>query len=269
MTHRQTSVRSLRSTGRRLLVPAALVLSVFALGGCKLPTFGQFNGATTQAQTENKLWSQLVILGIGVGLIVFVLILWAAVRYRRSSKNSEIPKQFSENVPLEIFYTIIPCILVGLIFWGTVVAENTVDTVVAHPAEIVNVTAYRWGWRFSYASSNGVSQHVMVQTSATPALYAKPATSSEYPQLMLPSNSTVRIVLQSVDVIHGFYIPAFEFSRYAQPGVINTFDFTTTSTGNFRGQCNEYCGLYHAEMLFSVKVVSPATFTSWLTSHAS
>jgi cytochrome c oxidase subunit 2 len=256
-----------KSTGRRIAVPFVLVLTAFALGGCELPTFGGFRGATTQAKTESTLWSQMVILGIGVAMIVLVLILWSAFRYRR--RDERMPRQFSENIPLEIIYTVIPCILVGIIFWATVVGENSIDAVSSHPAEIVNVTAYRWGWRFSYNSSTGVSQNVLVQTSSEPKVFPQSALSSLYPQMVIPAHSTIRIVLQSVDVIHGFYIPAFNFSRYAQPGVINTFDFTTTSTGKFKGQCSQYCGLYHSEMLFGVRVVPQATFSQWLASHKS
>ena len=255
-----------RGVTRRVLVLPVLVFTAFALGGCQLPTFGGFRGATTQAKTESTLWSQMVILGVGVSAIVFVLIVWAVFRYRRRDEN-HIPRQFSENTLLEIVYTLIPCVLVGVIFYATVIAENQIDAVVGKPAEIINVTAYRWGWSFSYASSTGVSQNVLVQTAAEPKALAQSALSSEYPQLVLPAHQTVRIVLQSTDVIHGFYIPAFNFSRYAQPGVVNTFDFTTLGTGIYRGQCAQYCGLYHAEMLFSVQVVPQGTFADWLKSH--
>lgn len=230
-----------------------------------MPTFGAFRGATTQGQTEFKLWTFLATMGIIVAIIVWGLIFWSIIRYRR--RDDRIPKQFHQNIPIEVVYTLIPVVLVGVIFWGTVVAENRIDAVSKHPAEIINVTAYRWGWRFAYANSAGASQNVLVQTTGHPTLKVYAATSPAYPQLVLPAHATVRIVLRSVDVIHGFYVPAFNFSRYAQPGWTNIFDFTTTSTGTFRGQCSQYCGLYHSEMLFSVKVVPQSTFASWLTSH--
>jgi cytochrome c oxidase subunit 2 len=207
----------------------------------------------------------MVILGLVVAIFVWLLIFWAIIRYRR--RDDHIPRQFHENIPIEVIYTVIPLVLVGVIFYGTVIAENKIDAVSSKPTVIINVTGFRWGWRFSYADSTGTSQHVLVQTAAEPKLLAQPATSSQYPQLVLPVNSTVRIVLQSSDVVHGFYIPEFNFSRYAQPGVINTFDFTTTNVGVFRGQCSQYCGLYHAEMLFNVKVESQSEFSQWLTSN--
>jgi cytochrome c oxidase subunit 2 len=105
---------------------------------------------------------------------------------------------------------------------------------------------------------------VVVATTAEPKQLAQSATSKAYPQLVLPEGATIRINLDSNDVIHGFYVPAFNFSRYAQPGYTNTFDFTTTTTGIFPAQCSQYCGLYHAEMIFSVKVESSADFANWL-----
>jgi cytochrome c oxidase subunit 2 len=129
------------------------------------------------------------------------------------------------------------------------------------------VLAYRWGWQFTYANGSNQGQGVVVRTSAQPQYYAYPATSKQYPQMVLPLGETVRIVLTSNDVIHGFYVPAFNFSRYAQPGIVNQFDFTPTTTGVFRGQCTQYCGLYHSEMLFSVRVVSTATFGKWLSAE--
>ena len=70
--------------------------------------------------------------------------------------------------------------------------------------------------------------------------------------------------LRSRDTVHGFYVPEFNFSRYAQPGVLNQFDFTVAHAGVYRAQCTQFCGLYHADMLFSVKVVPPAQFQAWL-----
>jgi cytochrome c oxidase subunit 2 len=73
----------------------------------------------------------------------------------------------------------------------------------------------------------------------------------------------------SADVVHTFYVPAFNFGRQALPGVTNHFDFTPVKTGVFAGHCATYCGLYHSEMLFSVAVVSPNAFGSWLKAQSS
>ncbi len=247
---------------RRLAMPFLLLGGAIVLAGCNAPSFGAFRGATVQGHDTFKLWSGMMIAGLVVAAIVWGLIFWAVFRYRR--RDETIPRQFHSNVLLEIIYTGLPVIIVGTIFYFTVLTENNVDALAKRPAEIVHVTAYRWGWRFNYYSGSNQTQNVLIATKGQPQAVALPATSSVYPQLVLPDHSTVEIYLTSVDVVHEFWVPAFDFGRYAQPGHPNTWDFTTTTTGTFRGQCAEYCGLYHAEMLFTVKVEPKATFQRWL-----
>lgn len=252
-----------RSRLRKAAVPLSIVGGAIVLGGCSAPTFGAFRGATVQGHDEFKLWVGFVFAGLAMTALVWGLIFWTTIRHRRRGSDA-IPRQFHENVPLEILYTALPVVIVGVLFYFTVVTENKVDAISATPAEVVHVLGYRWGWSFNYDSGANRSQGVQIATAAQPKLLAQPATSKEYPQLVLPVGETVRIVLTSADVVHGFYIPAFNFSRYAQPGVTNVFDFTPTAVGVYRGQCSEYCGLYHAEMLFSVRVVSKSAFSHWL-----
>lgn len=253
-----------RLTWRRLRVPLLLLTGALLLGGCDEPTFGAFRGATVQGHDEFKLWFWTVVAGLVVAIIVWVLIFWSIFRYRRRKGNDGIPRQFHNNFRLEVFYTTVPIIIVAVLFYFTVVTENEMDAISNHPNEVVHVLAYRWGWRFTYDNGSEQSQGVTVETSAQPVLLAQAATSKQYPQMVLPRGETVRIVLTTNDVIHGFYVPEFNFSRYAQSGIVNTFDFTPTVAGVFRGQCTQYCGLYHSEMLFSVRVVSPAQFATWL-----
>lgn len=248
---------------RKASVPVLLLAGALVLGGCKVPTFGAFRGATTQGHAEFKLWVGLFIAGLVVAIIVWGLIFWTVAAYRRKQAD-EIPRQFHANIPLEIIYTVIPVIIVAVIFYFTVVTENQVDAVSRHPVEQVHVLAYRWGWQFRYYNGQGRYEGVQIRTSAEPKVLAQPATSSQYPQMVIPDGQTVRIVLNSADVVHELYVPAFNFGRYALPGVTNVFDFTPTKEGVYRGQCAEYCGLYHSEMLFSVRVVSPSAFSQWI-----
>lgn len=246
-------------------MPLGLLGGALLLGGCNAPSFGAFRGATVQGHDIFRLWSGMLIAGWVVAAIVWGLTFWSIIRYRRR-RADHIPRQFHANVPIEIVYTALPILLVTAIFYFTVVTENAVDAY-HHPAEIVNVTAYRWGWRFAYASGSGQDQHVLIQTSGAPTSYPLPATAPNYPQMVLPDHSTVLIQLRSKDVVHEFFVPAFDFGRFAQPGHMNSWDFTTTTDGTFRGQCAEYCGLYHAEMLFTVKVEPMKQFQHWLAIH--
>jgi cytochrome c oxidase subunit II len=248
---------------RRVAVPVGLVLGALVLGGCKIPTFGAFRGVTVQGHDEFKLWFGMVIAGLVVAIIVWALIFWSIAFYRKKKGDETPPKQFQNHLPLEVIYTTIPIIIVGVIFYFTVLTENEIDAT-PHPSEIVHVLAFRWGWQFTYANSDNVLQNVVVRTSAEPKLLAQSPKSSQYPQMVLPIGERTEIVLTSNDVVHSFYVPQFNFSRQAIPGITNRFEFTPTRIGVYDGQCNTYCGLYHSEMLFSVRVVTKAAFASWL-----
>jgi cytochrome c oxidase subunit 2 len=226
------------------LLPLA-ILAPLALAGCEVPRFGAFKGATSQGQDALKLWQGFFIAGLIVGGVVLLLIIWAAVRYR--GRHDRVPRQTQYRPLIEIVYTIMPIVIVIGLFVFTVITENEVDAVPRSQVTI-DVTAFQWGWQFYYPATGKV---VVGETRETP-------------QMVLPVNQAVTIHLESADVVHGFYIPEFNFSRYAQPGVLNTFNFNALHTGTYRAQCTQLCGLYHSLMFFSVKVVPGATFTSWV-----
>lgn len=220
---------------------AALVLT-----GCQLPSFGAYRGATTQGHDAFKLWQGFFIAGAVVFLIVFFLILWAVLRYRR--RTDAIPAQTQYHTFFEITYTVVPVLIVIVLFIFTFVTENEVDGLSSSDPLTVNVTAFQWGWEFQYP---GYDVKVL-------------GVEKEDPAMVLPANQTVHIFLRSRDVIHGFYVPQFNFSRYALPGVTNQFDLNVLHPGTYRGQCTQFCGLYHSLMLFQVKAVTTAQFKAWI-----
>ncbi len=245
--------------GRRRWLTAAVVGAPLLLAGCTYPDDGASSGATTQGHDTFKLWSGMMTTGIIIGAIVALLIIWSVFRYRR--RSDEMPVQFHENVPLEIVYTVLPIIIVGVLFFFTVLTENNVDatqpinattTADGRPVVDITVTAFQWGWRFDYP---GLNVGVAGETTNGP--------NDHGPQMVVPAGETVQITLLSDDVIHGFYVRDFNFSRYAQPGVVNTFDLDVASIGTYDGQCTQFCGLYHSEMLFSVRAVAPTAFEGW------
>jgi cytochrome c oxidase subunit II len=251
--------RQARPSRRRWAVGAA-VAAPLLLAGCDFyPSYGASKGATTQGNQTFRLYSGMMTTGIIVGGLVGLLILWTVFRYRR--RSDEMPRQFHENLAFEILYTTIPIIIVGVLFYFTVLTENNVDATVPAVAQVtstgnpvvdIKVTAFQWGWQFNYPRS-GVS--VIGETLDGP--------NHRGPQMVVPVGETVQITLVSDDVIHGFYVRDFNFSRYALPGVVNVFDLTVTKAGTYYGQCTQICGLYHSEMVFQVKAVSPSAFRAW------
>ncbi|MFN2528019.1 MAG: cytochrome c oxidase subunit II [Candidatus Baltobacteraceae bacterium] len=205
--------------------------------------------ATSQGQTMLGDWQIFFYTALAIAAIVVFLILLPLWVWRR--RSADYPPQFKQNPPLEITYTIIPILIVGVLFYFSLVKEWSVEAQTAHPDAVVNVTAYRWSWRFEYP-------HDHVTISGTP---------QTPPQFALPLAKTTRIVLTSADVNHAFWIPNFLFKRDAIPGFVNTFDLTPTRAGVYRGLCAEFCGLDHTMMTFTVRVLPFAQYRQWLESH--
>ena len=181
-----------------------VLAAALVFGGCKLPSFGFYPGATTQGRTTFHLWQGFFIAGLIVGGFVLLLILWAVFKYRRTSED--IPKQTQYHTVLEISYTVVPILIVLVLFVFTVLAENKVDATPANPGATLSVNAFQWGWEFDYPG--GVK--VIGQT-------------TQAPTMIIPAGTDVQITLQSLDVLHGFYVPQFNFSRYASPGYKTIF----------------------------------------------
>jgi cytochrome c oxidase subunit 2 len=234
-----------KSRVRRRLAAVAVLLGGLLLTGCQLPTFGAYKGATSQAQSTFKLWQGFFIAGLIVGGFVFLLILYVVFRYRK--RSDDMPRQTQYHTLTEILYTVLPILTVLGLFVATVITENNVDAISPNPDTTIHVYAFQWGWEFQY--SNGVK--VIGQT-------------TDAPTMVVPSNVTVELYLRSYDVLHGFYVPEFNFSRYASPGYWTSFNINVLHNGVYRGQCTQLCGLYHSLMFFNVRAVSPAAYQTWL-----
>ncbi len=258
-----------RPRSRRHALILAMALPVI-LGGCQVPAFDAYRGSTTQAQSEFKLWVGTFIAAIVVGVIVAALILFSVIRYRR--RSDAMPKQFQYHFALEVIYTLIPLIIVLVLFAFTVVTENNVDALPANPALKVKVTAFQWGWRFQYSGT-----HVDITGKLTEdpdpiginGGQCAPSAACLGPGLVLPVGQNVQVTLVSNDVVHGFYVPAFNFSRYALPGVTNQFAMDIKAQGIYRAQCTQLCGLYHSLMYFHVVALPAAQFHQWLAQNNS
>jgi cytochrome c oxidase subunit II len=230
--------------------------SVLLLSGCSNAVS---RGFLPKAVTENgkrvtDLWEGSWIAALGVGVIVWGLILWCVVAYRRHQDDPEFPEQLRYNVPIEILYTVIPLFMIGVLFYFTARDETALLSTSVKPDMVVNVVGKQWSWDFNY-------QTQQVYEAGTQAeLTGKPLPENSLPTLYLPVDKRVEFVLTSRDVIHSFWVPAFLQKLDMIPGKVNRFQVVPTTEGTFAGKCAELCGAYHSAMLFQVKVVSQTDF---------
>ena len=174
---------------------------------------------------------------------------------RYKTKHNEMPPQNRYNLPMEIFYTIAPFIIIGVLFYYTILAQNNVLAKVAEPETTIDVVGQKWSWTFNYKEADNPAVGSDVYEAGT---------INKTPTLYLPVNKAVRFNLSSPDVIHSFWIPAFYQKMDVVPGRHNSFDATPNREGHFYGKCAELCGTYHSAMLFNVQVVSEDEYHTYL-----
>jgi cytochrome c oxidase subunit II len=238
--------------GRPVLTISACVTAVLFVGACS-GSFGMPRGASEQAQETFQNWQIFFITAIPVAGIVYVLIAWSIVRYRRrrSDPPDALGSQRTENLPAEVVYTAVPVMIVVALFVLAIRTDDRVTAISPDPDLVVHVEAFAWGWRFTYPDG---------ETVVSPPS----GEDAEWPVMVLPHGETTRISLTSNDTIHAFWVPEFLYKHDAIPGRTFEFDVTPTEMGTFQGHCAEFCGLNHAYMNFEVQVVSRQDFDSWL-----
>jgi len=263
--HEDTPVRTATpaSSGRRrgLRLAGLATVSAVALAGCQ----GQVsNGFMPQAISDSgervtDLWVGSWIAVLAVGVITWGLMLYAAVRFRRRKGDDTLPVQLRYNVPVELLYTIIPVFMVAVFFYYTARDEAALTDNSKTPDVTISVVAKQWSWDFNYVDSD------VYETGVHTQLTGEEGTREQMPVLYLPVNQRVQFVLNSRDVIHSFWVPAFMTKLDMIPGKTNRLQIVPTQTGEFQGKCAELCGAYHSEMLFMVKVVSQEEYDQQMT----
>ncbi|MCW2857183.1 MAG: cytochrome c oxidase subunit 2 [Marmoricola sp.] len=239
--------------------------ALLVLSGCSADDRAQIKRlampipSSKEAHSMYDLWRWSWLAAMVTGVIVWGLIAYVVIKYRRKSE-SEIPVQTRYNLPIEIFYTVAPVMMVIVFFFFTVQAQDHVlhapkDLTAANAQADLNVTVVgqQWSWTFNYAKgSDALGGDVLWESGTT----------AHAPTLWLVKDRSVSFDLFSPDVIHSFWVPAFLFKMDVVPGrqAQNHFTLTPDRYGTFEGRCAELCGVYHSRMLFNVKVTTQAEF---------
>jgi cytochrome c oxidase subunit 2 len=240
---------------------SASVFTILAvvLAGCTqqsmlgwLPTE---RGLTNQVDRVIDLWVVSWVVLLIVGVVTWILIIWAAVVYRRRKGQTGLPVQLRYNMPIETFYTVVPLILVLGFFAFTARDQVAIEAPLADPDVSIEVYGKRWAWDFNYLSENVYSAGIQAQEIPGGGI-----DNALLPKLYLPVNKSVEIKIESRDVIHSFWVIDFLYKKDMIPARTNYWYFVPQQEGVFRGKCAELCGEYHSLMLFEVHVVSEAEY---------
>jgi cytochrome c oxidase subunit 2 len=197
-------------------------------------------------QQYHRLFDVYVPIAVGVFLVILVLVAGAVVIFRR--RPPERAARWHEHNLLEGTYAVLLACLAAFLLYLTFTAEHKVDTVSnrERPAVVIDVAGSKWEWTFNYPAY-GIS--------------VRSGTVGRQP-LVVPAGEAVRFNLTSLDVIHSFWIPALRYKHDAIPGSVQLTTLTF-SRGVFPGQCAEFCGLRHSDMIFTAYAVSPSAFIAW------
>ena len=243
----------MRGLTKKTLLSSGILASSL-LAGCsnqEISGIGFSSDASSVNQQSHDLWQGAWIAAAIVGALTMALILWPAIFHRK--KDDQFPKQTQYNVPAEIAYTVIPFIIIAVLFAFTARAESKIVKVsppTSTNVHDITVNGIQWSWQFTYKEAG--EKATVTGTPAQP------------PVLYMPLGEKVRFTITASDVVHGFWIPAFMIQIQNLPGVTNKLEFTANKLGEFPGRCNILCGRQHSQMLFTVKVVTPAEYDSYL-----
>ncbi len=235
---------------------AAITASV-SVSGCSMKSedisgMGYPKGVSSVNDISLSLWQGSWIAAAVVGVFTLILIIWPAIFHRAKSGKPEFPKQTQYSIPVEILYTVIPFIIVAVLFYYTAVKQEKIVDLKTPAQHEINVEGIQWSWQFGYPEAG--PKAVVTGTPELP------------PTLYLPLGESVRFKITSNDVVHGFWIPAFMIQMQNLPDKTNYLQFTAQELGEFPGRCNILCGRNHTQMIFKVKVVTPEQYDNYLAS---
>jgi len=254
-----------KSVQVRRLVAATLLIAVLALlVGCGAVDDPQ-NTFAAEGDVARKQRDLLIIWVLGPAAVIFVvmqaLLIYALIRFRRK-KGRELPRQVHGNNRLEIAWTIAPAILLLIITVPTVVGIIDLGRDAADDALRVRVVGQQFSWTFQYPDLTDAEGNPLTVI-GLPGEVGKPSTGRPA-ELHIPVDREIGVTLESVDVIHSFWVPKLAGKLDVIPGRTNRMWFNATKVGSYSGQCAEFCGFQHADMRLIVVAESEEDFEAWV-----
>jgi len=196
---------------------------------------------------------------IAISVFVLFLMLYACVRFRASANPN--PSKRTHNVTVEILWTLIPCLILIVMAVPSFKILYKQDTI---PKADLTIKAigYQWYWGYEYPDENIIFDSYMVEEKDLRA--DQPRLLAVDNEVVVPVNKVIKVLITANDVLHAWALPSFGVKRDAVPGRINETWFKAEKEGTYYGQCSELCGIKHAFMPITVKVVSEEDYQEWL-----
>jgi cytochrome c oxidase subunit 2 len=256
----------------RWLLPVLFGLCLLLIAGCSVGNSSILDPQGPVALQESDLFWFILIVATIVFVLVESVLIYSVVRFRAKPDSPE-PRQIHGNTKLEIWWTIVPSLILFLVLGLTVRTLFSIQ----EPADTghtmyVNVYGHQWWWEFRYFNNE---TDALNNASANP-VHANPTQDSPKPlvvtadQLVVPLGTTVHLNLISDNVIHSFWIPQLTGKTDVIPGHTNHMWFEASALGEYQGACAEFCGDQHAHMRFDVVVKNMSganSFNNWMTAE--
>ena len=221
-----------------------------------------FQDSASQSMTEIVSFHNNILLPVIIAISVFVLFLMIYVCIRfRASKNPN-PSKTTHNVAVEVLWTLIPCLILIVMAVPSFKILYKQDTI---PKADVTVKAvgYQWYWGYEYPDENIIFESYMIKEDELKDNQPRLLTVDN--EVVVPVNKVVKVLITANDVLHAWALPSFGVKRDAVPGRINETWFKAEKVGTYYGQCSELCGIQHAFMPITVRVVTDEEYAIWLT----
>ena len=218
------------------------------------PTLVSIFGDSSVGGITAELWDKIYYIWLGISVLIYLVVavpmLYFMIKYR-SSKNKE-PSGHTENLALEVTWTIIPLIIVIYLATQSFAFYKQQRTAPENSFEI-KITAFMWGWEVDYPNGKKVY-----------AFFSPEYNIPEEQKIVLPAGKPIKVLLTSRDVLHAFYVQPARVMEDAVPGRITHLWFQINKPGEYWAFCREYCGTQHARMVAVLKMVPQEEFDRWL-----
>ncbi len=225
-----------------------------------------------------------LLMWIITAIVLLVLALLVVVIVRFNQRANPVPSRFTHNTLIEVIWTVVPVlilIVIAIPSFGVLADQETVpdgerrylgsaifsggDVEIPEPALTIKATGYQWYWGYEYVDQGFDFVSVMLNEEQRQASKPEePRLLAVDQELVVPVNTTVRVLVTAADVLHAFAVPSFGVKVDAVTGRLNETWFYAQRTGMYYGQCSELCGKDHAFMPIAVRVVEQDQFDAWL-----